>query len=65
MLEANPEMFEMVQESLNKIIIEGRGVEGILDPALVKPKGKQKKSRTKAAWRFVPAPLQSVGCAMN
>jgi hypothetical protein len=47
-LEANPEMFEMVQESLNKIIIEGRGVEGILDPALVKPKGKQKKSRTKS-----------------
>lgn len=35
---SNPEVFEMVKESLDQVMVKGRGVEGMKDPAHVKTK---------------------------
>ena len=47
-VDSSPEMFEMVKESLGDIIVKGRGLEGMRDPAHIKAKGRPKKSRIKS-----------------
>lgn len=47
-VDSNPEVFEMVKESLDQVIVKGRGVEGMKDPAHVKTKGRPKTSRIRS-----------------
>jgi len=48
-LEENPEMFGMVKDSIDEIIVKGRGFEGMRDPPTLKAKGRPKKSRIKSS----------------
>lgn len=43
-VDSNPEMFELVKEGLDQVIVKGRGVEGMKDPFHVKVKGRRKKT---------------------
>ena len=48
-VDLNPEMFELVKEGLDQVIVKGRGVEGMKDPVHVKAKGRPKKTRIKSS----------------
>ncbi|KAF8937925.1 hypothetical protein BGZ58_001905 [Dissophora ornata] len=48
-VDSNPDMFEMVKESLDHVIVKRRGYEGMKDSVHVKAKGRPKMSRMKSS----------------
>jgi len=53
-VDSNPEMFELVKEGLDQVIVKGRGVEGMKDPVHVKAKGRPRKTRITSTMESSP-----------
>lgn len=62
LVDSNPELFEMVKDSLDQVIVIGNGDEGMKDPASVKTKGRPKKTRTKSVLEISRRPAKCGVC---
>lgn len=64
-VDSNPEMFELVKEGLDKVIVKGRGVEGMKDPVHVKAKGRPRKTWIKSSIENRPYSIKSLNASQH
>ncbi|KAI9233998.1 MAG: hypothetical protein BYD32DRAFT_424540 [Podila humilis] len=64
-VDLNPEMFELVKEGLDEVIVKGRGVEGMKDPVHVKAKGRPRKTWIKSSIENRPHSTKSLNASQH
>lgn len=64
-VDSNPEMFDLVKEGLDQVIVKGRGAEGMKDPVQVKSKGRPKKKRITSSIESRPHSTRSVNASQH